>query len=208
MSDKSVYTPWSEEKPYLPWEVTREVYNDKVHDFIHPGELVPMMFGDRIGEIRSMLDVGGGKGVVAEQYFIRHGIKIAILDAWWEYPGRPKPDNLVLGNALDVVELFGEQSFDYVQATEIIEHMPKADGRKLIELLKKVTRKRLLLSTPYAYLEQPEQEDGNPYQVHVCGWMPQEFEEMGLSIYFNASQMFGGWTKGVSNQLDKQQSRA
>lgn len=199
MSDKSIYKPWSEERPSLAWEVTKEIYNDKVHDFVHPGELVPMMFGQSISNIKTMLDVGGGKGVVAQSYFEGRGIEITILDAWWEYPDRPKPSNLVLGDALDVVELFGEDSFDYVQATEIIEHMPKDDGRKLIKRLKKIARKKLLLSTPYAYLEQPVQEDGNPYQVHVCGWMPQEFEEMGLSIYFNASQMFGGWARRLTN---------
>jgi hypothetical protein len=207
MSDKSVYTPWSEEKPNLPWEVTKEIYKDKVHDWAHPGELVPRMLGGRISMIKNMLDVGGGKGVVAERFFLAHVVQITILDAWWEYPDRPKPDNLVLGNALDAIEIFGEDAFDYVQATEIIEHMPKADGRRLIEILKKVTRNLLLLSTPYAYLEQPEH-DGNPYQVHVCGWMPQEFEEMGLEVYFNASQMFGGWTKGLDRELDKQQSQA
>jgi len=191
---KESYKAWSEEKPYLPWEVTKEVYKDKVHEFLHPGELVPKMFGSRVSKIRNMLDVGGGKGVVAQQFFLERGVDITILDVWWDYVDRPKPDNLVLGNALDVIKIFGEASFDYVQATEIIEHMPKASGRQLIELLKRVTRKQLLLSTPYAYLNQPAQ-DGNPYQLHVCGWMPQEFEEMDLRVYFNASQMFGGWTK-------------
>jgi hypothetical protein len=38
--------------------------------------------------------------------------------------------------------------------------------------------------------------------------MPQEFEEVGLEVYFNASQMFGGWTKGLDRELDKQQSQA
>jgi 2-polyprenyl-3-methyl-5-hydroxy-6-metoxy-1,4-benzoquinol methylase len=207
MSDKSVYTPWSQEKPDLPWEVTKKIYKDKVHEYVHPGELVEQMFGSRISQIGNMLDVGGGNGVVGEPFFKRHGVKITILDAWWEYPDRPKPDNLVLGNAMDAIKLFGESSFDYVQATEILEHMPKADGRKLIELLKRVTRNLLLFSTPYAYLEQPAIH-GNPYQVHVCGWMPQEFEEMGLEVYFNASQMFGGWSKAVDRTLDNQQSQA
>jgi 2-polyprenyl-3-methyl-5-hydroxy-6-metoxy-1,4-benzoquinol methylase len=194
MTDKSIYKPWSEEKPNLAWETTREIYKDKVHEFIHPAGLVPRMIGSRISEIKNMLDVGGGNGIVAEPFFQQNLVEITILDAWWEYPDRPRPDNLVLGNALEADKIFGEYAFDYVQATEIIEHMPKADGRRLIEVLKRVTRKLLLFSTPYAYLEQPAIH-GNPYQVHVCGWMPQEFEEMGLAVYFNASQMFGGWTR-------------
>jgi len=196
---KESYKAWSEEKPNLPWEVTREVYADRVHEHMHPGELVEKMFGNRIAEIKKMLDVGGGNGVVGDPFFKQNGVDITILDIWWDYgEDRPKPDNLVLGNALDAVDHFGEDSFDYVQATEILEHMPKASGRQLIELLKRVTRKFLLFSTPYAYLEQPAIH-GNPYQIHVCGWMPQEFEEMGLSLYFNASQMFGGWTHRQTN---------
>lgn len=187
------YIPFSEERPNIKWEdVMRDRWPE--HPWMHPGELVPKLL-DGI-TFSSMLDVGGGSGIVAHPFYYEMGCSISVLDAWHGYIDngvkRPKPDYLTIGNALDTADIFGEKSFDVVQAMEIIEHMPKADGVKLVEVLKRVARKCLLFSTPHGYYKQPAI-DGNPFQVHVCGWVAQEFDALGIEVYFNASQMFGIW---------------
>lgn len=199
------YELFSEERPDIPWEIAREVYADRVHDYVHPGELIPRWLKRAARDVPAtprpltpgVLDVGGGKGVVAAGWFAERNIPVTILDAWWP-PGVPQPPNLVLGDAREVAKLFAGRRWFWVQATEILEHMPKVpDGRRFLEALKEVTAGTLCVSTPYCYLHQPVQEDGNPFQVHLSGWLPQELEAHGFELYFNASQMFGFWTRGA-----------
>lgn len=197
------YELFSEERPNIPWELAREVYADRVHDYVHPSALIPGWVRHAVQGAsatprpteRGILDVGGGKGVVAADWFAARQIPVTILDAWWP-PDVPQPPNLVLGDAREVAKLFAGRRWLWVQATEILEHMPKVpDGRKFLEDLKAVTVGTLCISTPYCYLHQPVQEDGNPYQVHLSGWLPQELEAHGFELYFNASQMFGFWSR-------------
>lgn len=201
------YELFSEERPNIPWEIAREVYADRVHEYQHPGALVPGWVRAAVGSAGAasarlagatapgVLDVGGGKGVVAEEFFAAHKIPVTIVDAW--LPRLPQPDNFIVGDARDIVSIADGRRWFWVQATEILEHMPKTpDGRKFLEDLKEVTAGTLLISTPYCYLHQPVQEDGNPYQVHLSGWLPQELEACGFELYFNASQMFGFWRRG------------
>jgi hypothetical protein len=201
------YELFSEARCNIPWEIAREVYADRVHDWRHPSELMPEWVyrevhagAAQLGEATApgVLDVGGGKGVVGADWFLAKQIPVTILDAWWP-PGVAQPPGLILGDAREVIQLVGGRRWFWVQATEILEHMPKVpDGRKFLEDLKEVTAGVLCISTPYCYLHQPVQEDGNPYQVHVSGWLPQELEAHGFELYFNASQMFGFWTRGAS----------
>lgn len=195
MNKMTAYVPFSEEKPNIPWEDAMRA-KWPVHPWMHPGELVPKLLSGIT--FSTMLDVGGGNGIVAHPFYNEMGCSVHILDAWYDYVDdgvkRTKPGNLTIGNALDADKIFGEQSFDVVQATEIIEHMPKVDGVKMVEVLKRVARKVLILSTPHGFLNQPAIH-GNPFQVHVCGWVAQEFEALGIEIYFNASQMFGVWKR-------------
>lgn len=198
------YELFSEERPNIPWEIAREVYADRVHDWRHPSELLPVWLRAEVNASRArvdaasekgVLDVGGGKGVVGGDFFAANHIPVTILDAWWP-PNVTQPPNLLLGDAREVAKLLAGRTWFWVQATEILEHMPKTpDGRQFLEDLKEVTSGVLCISTPYCYLHQPVQEDGNPYQVHLSGWLPQELEAHGFELYFNASQMFGLWRR-------------
>ena len=59
-----------------------------------------------------------------------------------------------------------EKSFDMVVSVDLLEHIPKEDGKKLIEQVEKIARKNILLTTPVYFFEQSPL-DGNPYQKHL-----------------------------------------
>jgi ubiquinone/menaquinone biosynthesis C-methylase UbiE len=77
---------------------------------------------------------------------------------------------------------FTEKSFDGVVCTEVIEHLSKQDGYKLIDDLERIARKIVIYTTPWGADLLPRH-SFNPYMNHQCGWLPEEFEERGYKIY-------------------------
>jgi len=103
-------------------------------------------------DINTILDVGCGKGWVAE-YFLPKGVKVHSLDVSPSNPARamelyPSEDHK--GIAADSFRLpFIDDSFDIVIASEIIEHV--IDPAEFVKELFRVVKKggRLLVTTPY-----------------------------------------------------------
>jgi hypothetical protein len=85
-------------------------------------------------------------------------------------------------NVLDLEKEFGPKAFDVVVASDLIEHLEKPDGFKLIEQMEKVAKKKVVIYTPNGFLEQREY-DGNKYQVHLSGWEVEEMQKLGYKVY-------------------------
>lgn len=155
----------------IPWE--------------HAGTLLPREFL-RFGPFHSILDVGGGPGTVGR--FAWGTDNIHVLDAW-----QPEtiPCNFTLGNGLQAVMLYGMKSFDLVLACEMLEHLPKALGPRFLSGLEDVARKLVVITTPYGFAEQDPEDfpdepwAKNPYQKHLCGWLPDELQDLGFEIILN-----------------------
>ena len=84
-------------------------------------------------------------------------------------------------NVLEMNRHFPERSFDCVIASDLIEHLEKKDGFKLIEAMEKLAKKKVIIFTPNGFLEQREY-DGNKYQVHLSGWEIEEMKKLGYRI--------------------------
>jgi len=169
--------------------------------YIHPGTLIPSIAKNVLRGVvgLELLDIGGGGGVVGYDLWREQGIqKLSVLDIFWP---KTAPPGFVLGDGLKAVEIFGEESFDITQSCEVIEHMDKAKGGQLLDVLCTVARKFVILTTPNGFLEQdPTLAPGepwatNPYQKHICGWTGEELAAKGFSIYMNnfePTMTFGG----------------
>jgi len=102
--------------------------------------------------INTILDVGCGKGWVAE-HFLQRGLKVHSLDVSASNPARAKelyPSEDHTGIAADSFHLpFADNSFDVVIASEIIEHIviPAEFVKELFRVVKRGGR--LIVSTPY-----------------------------------------------------------
>ena len=84
-------------------------------------------------------------------------------------------------DVLDALEKFGPKSFDVVVALDLIEHLRKEDGLKLLEMMDKLARKKIFVYTPNGFLPQGDREN-NPWQVHYSGWSPEEFGAFGYEV--------------------------
>jgi len=81
---------------------------------------------------------------------------------------------------MDLLDLkFAERQFDAVLCVDVIEHLRKEDGIKLLENAKSWASKALYVSTPNGYLRQ-DPYDSNQLQEHLSGWSVTDFRELGF----------------------------
>ena len=87
-------------------------------------------------------------------------------------------------HCMDVLEShskFGDNSFDATVALDLIEHLDKKQGYELINMMEKMSRKRVIIFTPNGFLKQGEY-DGNNLQIHNSGWTVDEFQSLGFEV--------------------------
>lgn len=77
-------------------------------------------------------------------------------------------------------ELFGERRFDACVALDVIEHLPKADGWQLLEVMERLATRRVIVVTPNGFVPQHSR-DGD-LQEHLSGWLPEEFRGRGYAV--------------------------
>ncbi|MCX8175877.1 MAG: class I SAM-dependent methyltransferase [Candidatus Bathyarchaeota archaeon] len=76
---------------------------------------------------------------------------------------------------------FKEKSFDAVLCLEIIEHLAKKDGVKLLKTVEKIAKKQVVVTTPTGFQHQGECH-GNPYQTHRSGYSYEELTKLGFKV--------------------------
>ena len=136
------------------------------------------------GTIESVLDVGCGDSSKMERFAqrLKHSVGVdnfeprllqgAAASVYREY------------KKMDILEIdrhFAPRSFDCVMALDVIEHLKKADGYRLLDMMEKIARKKVIIFTPNGFLRQ-EAYDGNPHQVHLSGWDVKEMRARGYRI--------------------------
>lgn len=89
-------------------------------------------------------------------------------------------DEYIEGNIL-LME-FPSKSYDLVFCSEVIEHLEKDDGVKLLDNAEKWACKKVIITTPNGFLQQDEY-DNNPLQIHKSGWTALEFQKRGYAVY-------------------------
>lgn len=75
---------------------------------------------------------------------------------------------------------FKKNQFDACVALDVIEHLPKKEGYRLIKDMEKIARKKIVLFTPNGFLNQPS--NNNQYQEHLSGWTAQEMKDLGFQV--------------------------
>ncbi len=153
---------------------------------------------------KSILDVGVGMGqygfllrtniehfnlyeVVGEKARRRDKSEWNIhIDGIEAYPGYITPvheyayNNIYFGDALEVMPKMDRQ-YNLVLAIDILEHFEKRDGLRFIDLLKRSSDGKVLISTPKDFIEQHV--EANPYENHRSHWTKGELEQAGCSNF-------------------------
>ncbi len=132
----------------------------------------------------SLLDVGCGADSPVKYFSGR--IKYSVgIDAFQPSIDRSREKKIhseyFLMNVMEMDRKFPLASFDCVIASDLIEHLEKKDGYKLIEMMTRLAKKKVIIFTPNGFLEQREY-DGNSYQVHLSGWSIDEMKDLGFRV--------------------------
>lgn len=160
--------------------------------WVFPGEILKHLVKD--AKLTSILDVGGGTGILNQEMWDRrvpHGKKF-VLDIW-----KPCLVNRHLSSGWhkicgDGVHIpLKSNSVDMVQCTEVIEHVEKRQGWILLEELERVAKKAIFMTSPRGFKNQPAI-NGNPFQIHKCGWMPEDYRKAGFNVEGNPPPLAPG----------------
>lgn len=83
-----------------------------------------------------------------------------------------------------VVENFSADSVDTVILSDVIEHLDKDEGRRLLERTKTIARQQIAIFTPLGFIPQHHEDgidawglEGGAWQEHKSGWLPEDFGE-------------------------------
>ena len=83
-------------------------------------------------------------------------------------------------------KLFPAKSVDSVFALDMIEHLEKEEGHKLLEQAERIARRQIIVFTPFDFYPQPYDDsnnrdrwgmEGGYWQAHRSGWRPEDFGE-------------------------------
>lgn len=85
----------------------------------------------------------------------------------------------------ETIDCFPEGSVDSIFLIDVIEHLPKEEGRELLRLTEGKASKQIVIFTPLGFIEQHTLEGGKDawglngaeWQGHKSGWMPEDFDE-------------------------------
>jgi len=91
-------------------------------------------------------------------------------------------DKYRLGDVRKITKLYKPKSFDTVIALDLIEHLSKKEGLRLLGDMEKIARKKVILLTPNGFTKQ-DPLGGNLHQIHHSGWLSADFQKKGYQVY-------------------------
>ena len=143
--------------------------------------------GLELPPLESVLDIGCGLSFKGQ--YINAQRHVA-FDAYRPYLERIQSKvffTAVQGNAEEIVSYFLPRSFDMVIATDILEHMKKDDGIRLLFDMESLARKVIYIEIPET--EIPQNIDiwghgGDTWQTHRSSgeWSKEELESHGFTV--------------------------
>jgi SAM-dependent methyltransferase len=90
-------------------------------------------------------------------------------------------DELIFGDGRELPSHFKPGQFDACIAMDVIEHLPKEEGFKLIRDMELIAKKIVVIFTPNGFLPQRQSADSD-LQAHFSGWESDEMKERGYKV--------------------------
>ena len=161
----------SKNRRKIKWVKREELFNEARKRFV---------------DAEIVLDVGCG---IRPQNFVKPKVQIC-FEPFRQYVNflqekvKDESDRIYVifqGNWDDAVKKLAPKSVDTVMLIDVIEHLRKADGRRLLKATEKITRRQIIIFTPLGFVpqEHPDGKDawglgGGIWQQHLSGWDPKK----------------------------------
>jgi len=89
-------------------------------------------------------------------------------------------DEYHLADVRRAAEVLGDRRFEACVALDVIEHLPKVDGWRLLEAMEQLATRRVIIVTPNGFV--PQRSRDGDLQEHLSGWLPAEFRARGYHV--------------------------
>jgi len=140
--------------------------------------------------VTSILDVGCGGGNPMKLIKKHRRLYSVGIDIFVPYlKGLVVHDEYVVCDAHFLP--FKKKSFDAVICLQLIEHIPKGDGERLLDEIEAIARRQVVMTTPMGFMQRNEV-CGNAYERHVSGWEGEEFERQGYTVRNHGARFIFG----------------
>ena len=130
----------------------------------------------------TILDVGCGTG--SPLRFLNKGHLVGV-DGFAPAVERARAvcthDEYFVGDVRNLDELFPDRRFDACVALDVIEHLPKEDGWRMLESMERLAKRRVVIFTPNGFV--PQQSKDGDLQEHLSGWTTPEFSGRGFRVF-------------------------
>jgi len=150
---------------------------------------------NELKDCKTVLDVGCGSNSQLQHCNVPYSLGVDIFDSYLEESKKKNLHTEYMKADIRTVS-FEPQSFDAVYCSEVLEHMTKENGYKLLDNMALWARKKVIITTPNGYIKQSEY-DGNPFQGHVSGWTVGELRRAGYKVRGMSSWKFLRGERGV-----------
>ncbi|MBI2549616.1 class I SAM-dependent methyltransferase [Candidatus Woesearchaeota archaeon] len=143
----------------------------------------PVELEKAVGDCKTLLDVGCGSNSPVKLF--QHRLYSVGVDAFKpsveKAKGEKTHNKYYVMDVLEIGKAFKPGSFDCVLASDVIEHLAKEDGYKLLDMMEKIARRKVIIFTPNGFMPQAAYE-GNPWQLHKSGWAVNEMRKRGYKV--------------------------
>jgi SAM-dependent methyltransferase len=130
----------------------------------------------------SVLDVGCGSAPTLRQLGVPHCVGLeGYQPAFEEATRRKTQDEIIHGSAGDLTHYFQPGQFDACIAMDVIEHLPKEGGLKLMQDMELIAKKKVVLFTPNGFLHQSHSANDD-LEEHLSGWEAEEMTRHGYRV--------------------------
>jgi SAM-dependent methyltransferase len=130
----------------------------------------------------SVLDVGCGASPTMRQLGVYRAVGI---EGYKPSVDRAKQlnthDEMIHGDVRELGQHFRPRQFDACVAFDVIEHLAKPDGVKLMQDMEKIATKKVVFFTPCGFLPQ-RHATNDDLQEHLSGWDPVEMNNYGYKV--------------------------
>lgn len=161
------------------------IFLKKINDYISNFRCRYKLKKEILDSCKTVLDLGCGQNSPIKSFSDRLEYSMGV-DNFIPYIERSKNlrihSDYLISNVFDACQKIKDNFFDCVLALDLIEHLNKTDGLKLIKEMERMAKKKVIIFTPNGFLKQ-EIFDGNIRQVHLSGYSVKEMRNMGYKIF-------------------------
>ena len=148
-----------------------------------PGQiLVKLALRKALLGCQTVLDIGCGSAPTLRQLGVPRCVGLEGYRPEFEKAQRLNTqDEIICGDLRNLTQYFKPGQFDACIALDVIEHLPKEDGLKLMREMELIAKKKVVFFTPNGFLPQKQATDSD-LQAHFSGWEAEEMKGHGYHV--------------------------